>query len=74
MVTVRHGADHESAELAGQTIADVRNAYESVFNIPESAIVKANDHEVNEEYVIKDGDKILFDKNDDKFTTANAIG
>ena len=69
MVTVRHGADHESAELAGQTIADVRNAYESIFNIPPTSVVKANQHEVSEDYVVKDGDKILFDKPDEKFIT-----
>lgn len=70
MVTIVHGADNESAELAGRSIREVRAAYESVFNIPGNALAKVNNQEVSEDRIVSDGDKIVFDKPDDKFTTA----
>jgi len=67
MVTVAHGADVEAADLAGRTVRDVRTAYANVFNIKEDAIAKVNGKQVSDDHVVKDSDKVVFEKRADKY-------
>ena len=67
MITVAHGADSETADMTGRPVREVRAAYENVFNIPRNAIAKVNNQETSEDYVLKEGDKVVFDKPHDKF-------
>jgi len=67
MVTVVHGADTESADLAGRTVRDVRTLYANVFNIKDESIAKVNGKQVSDDYVVKDDDKVVFDKKADKY-------
>ena len=66
MVTVVHGVDSESADLAGRTMQEVRMLYANVFNMPADATAKVNGKEVGENYVVQDNDKIAFEKKADK--------
>jgi len=67
MVTIVHGADCETADLAGRTVHDVRALYANVFNIRDDAIAKVNGKQVNEDHLIQDNDKVVFDKKADKY-------
>ncbi len=67
MVTVVNGTDVETAELDGRTVSDIRSTYASVFNIGDDSFAKVNGKEVGEDYVVKDGDKVIFDKKADKY-------
>lgn len=67
MITVVHGADVESADFAGRTVRDVRTAYANVFNIKDDTVAKVNGKQVGEDYVLKDGEKLVFDKKADKY-------
>lgn len=72
MVTIVCESNSESADFAGRTVGDARAAYEVVFSIPAGAIPKVNNKQVSETYVLQDGDKLSFEKDDDKFSQAAA--
>lgn len=67
MVRVVHGVDFEEADLAGRTLAEVRTAYRNTFNIGEGAVAKVNGKEAGPDHVVKDGDKVSFEKTADKY-------
>ena len=66
MITIVYGSDHEEADLSGRSVGEVRTMYEGVFHIPRSAIAKGNGQQVGEDYVLKDGEKLSFEKAYDK--------
>lgn len=59
-----YGADQDNGNLAGLSVADVRRMYENQFNIPSDAVAFVNGKSVSDEqgYVVKEGDKVRFDK------------
>jgi CYTH domain-containing protein len=68
--TVIYGVDQESGNLAGMTVAEVRIAYQQQFNIPTDAVAFVNGSRVENEnkYVVKEGDKVTFDRTSDRGT------
>lgn len=64
VATVIYGVDQESGNLAGMTVAEVRLAYQQQFNIPTDAVAFVNGSKVENEnkYVVKEGDKVTFDR------------
>ena len=63
MVTVMHGADFEERDdLAKRTVAEVRALYEQLFNISPDAVPLLNGRQVEEDAVLKDGNKLEFTK------------
>lgn len=70
MVTVIHGPDHESADVAGRTVEEVRTSYENIFNIGREAVPLVNNKQVTDEYVLGDGDKLTFEADARKFRAA----
>ena len=67
MVSIVFGADHDQADVAGRAVREVRASYKNVFNIPDDAIAKVGGKQVTEEYALKDGEKLVFDKSADKY-------
>ena len=70
MITVAHGPDSEQADLTGRSVQEVREAYRHVFSISDDAVPKVNGSQVSETYELQESDKLLFDKNADKFLAA----
>jgi molybdopterin converting factor small subunit len=64
MVQIKYGDYHEIAELAGKTVAEVRQQYKPLLNIPDRAKTKLNDRGINRklesETVLKDDDTLRF--------------
>lgn len=63
MVTVISGANDATAELAGQTVAQVRAQFTKPLSIPAGAKATVNGGSVSETYVLRDGDNLSFTKN-----------
>ena len=61
-VQIRHGADDDIAEAAEMTVGEVREQYQAPFNIAPGATALVNNEEVDDKYVLKDGDKLEFMK------------
>lgn len=63
MVTVISGANEASAELAGQTVGSVRASFRTPLNIPAGARATVNSTAVDDQYVLREGDNLVFTKN-----------
>ena len=65
MVEIRYREHREEAGLAGKSVAEVREQYKSVFDMPDKARVKLNGKEVKPDLesgmLLNDGDKLLFE-------------
>ena len=66
MVELRYGSQYEVADLAGRNLAEVRQWYVRVLDIPESAIIKLNGKAVQRkdepDITLKDSDELRFVK------------
>ncbi len=71
MNTIIHGVDAENADLAGQTVSAARSMYRHVFNIADDAIPKVDGKQVDEDHVLQDGQKLVFEPKADKFGEAS---
>lgn len=60
MVTVISGANEATAQLAGQTVADVRNAFGAALNIGPQARATVNGRAVDNTTVLSEGDRLVF--------------
>lgn len=64
MVEIRFKGNYEVADLAGKSLADVRQDYEGRFDIPAKATVKLNDRKVRqsqeESIKLRDSDEVRF--------------
>lgn len=64
MVQLKYGDYHEMAELAGKTVAEVREQYKPLFDIPDRAKTKLNDKSIKKnqesETLLKDDDTLRF--------------
>ncbi|MBI5138549.1 MAG: thiamine biosynthesis protein ThiS [Candidatus Vogelbacteria bacterium] len=56
------GANAESADVAGKTLAEVRQAYQDVLNIDPRAEVRLGGKPVGPDYVLQEGDQVEFIK------------
>ena len=64
-VTVSCGVDSEtSPELAGMTVAQLREMFRHTMNIGPHAVAVVRGKEVGEDYVAKPGDSVEFVKKD----------
>ncbi len=65
MVEIRYREHREEAELAGKSVAQVREQYKQVFDMPDKAKVKLNGKEVELDLeprmLLNEGDKLLFE-------------
>ena len=63
-VEVNYGAHSEAADLEGQTVGEVREQYQMVFNIPDSSQVTLNGQplarENERDTKLKDNDRLDF--------------
>lgn len=63
-VSISSGANTENnLELAGQTVAQVRQRFGEALSIPAGARATVNNKAVDETYVLRDGDRLAFVKN-----------
>jgi len=62
MVTVTSGANDASAQLAGQTVGQVRTAFAKALNIPAGAKATVNSKAVSDDYTLRSGDALNFVK------------
>jgi hypothetical protein len=66
MVTVCYGSYEEHPDMSGRSVAEIRQAYQVAWRIAGEAIAKVNNKQVSEDYILKDDDRLLFEKNDKK--------
>ena len=63
-VEVNYGAHSEAADLEGQTVAEVREQYHGVFNIPDNCQATLNDQPLardkERDTKLKDNDRLDF--------------
>jgi len=59
---VVYGVNELDLELAGKTVSEVWKALEQVFNIPRDAVITVNGSRTDDEYVVRPGDEIEFQK------------
>lgn len=63
-VSLSSGANSAPAlEIAGQTVAQVRTQFAEAMSIPAGSRATVNGKAVEENYVLRDGDKLAFVKN-----------
>ena len=68
MITIKCGPNQESAELAGYTVAQVREMYQTEFNIPSDAVplINGTQNDQGEKYSLKDGETLEFSTKNQK--------
>jgi ThiS family len=59
---VIYGVNELDLDLAGKTVHGIWKALEQVFNIPRDAAVTVNGSQVGDDYVVRPGDEIEFQK------------
>ncbi len=59
---VVYGVNELELDLAGKSIRGIWKALEQVLNIPRDALVTVNGARVDDEYVVRPGDEIEFQK------------
>jgi hypothetical protein len=59
---VIYGVNELDLDLAGKSVRGIWKALEQVFNIPRDAQVTVNGAKVDDEYVVRPGDEIEFQK------------
>ena len=59
-VQVTHGVNSNSFDVAGQTVAYVRENLETLYGIPAGAVALVNGEQVTEDFVLKASDAIDF--------------
>ena len=59
---VIYGVNELDLDLAGKSVHGIWKALEQVFNIPRDAQVTVNGSRVDDEYVVRPGDEIEFQK------------
>ncbi len=59
---VIYGVNELDLDLAGKTVHGIWKALEQVFNIPRDAAVTVNGGRVEDDYVVRPGDEIEFQK------------
>jgi hypothetical protein len=59
---VIYGVNELDLDLAGKSVRGIWKALEQVFNIPRDAEVTVNGARVDDEYVVRPGDEIEFQK------------
>lgn len=62
MVTVISGANEANAELAGQTVGQVRESFAGPLNIAAGARATVNGLTADEGTILRDGDQVNFTK------------
>jgi hypothetical protein len=63
MVTVTSGANSGDLEgLAGQTVAQVRAAFASIYGIATDAVSTVNGNRVDGDYILNEGDELSFSR------------
>ncbi len=59
---VIYGVNELELDLAGKTVRGIWKVLEQVFNIPRDAVVTVNGARTDDEYVVRPGDEIEFQK------------
>jgi len=59
---VIYGVNELDLDLAGKTVHGIWKALEQVFNIPRDAAVTVNGARVEDDYLVRPGDEIEFQK------------
>ena len=59
---VIYGVNELDLDLAGKTVHGIWKALEQVFNIPRDAAVTVNGARVGDDYLVRPGDEIEFQK------------
>jgi hypothetical protein len=59
---VVYGVNELELDLAGKTVHGIWKALEQVFNIPRDAVITVNGSRTDDEYVVRPGDEIEFQK------------
>jgi hypothetical protein len=59
---VIYGVNELDLDLAGKTVRGIWKALEQVFNIPRDAVITVNGARTDDEYVVRPGDEIEFQK------------
>lgn len=62
MVTVISGANEATADLAGQSVGEVRRAFGAALNIPDGSKATVNGASASETYTLQSGDELSFVK------------
>ena len=62
MVRVISGANNDELSLEGKTVADVRSAFSTLFNIADNAQATVNGSPVEASYVLQADDELTFTK------------
>lgn len=63
MVTVTSGANSNDLDgLAGQTVAQVRQAFAGIFNIASDAVATLNGERVSADQILNEGDELVFSR------------
>ena len=60
MVTIISGANEATAQLAGQTVSDVRTAFGAALNLAAQARATVNGRAVENGTVLSEGDRLVF--------------
>ena len=59
---VIYGVNELDLELAGKPVSEIWKVLEQVFNIPRDALVSVNGARTDDDYVLRPGDEIEFQK------------
>ena len=59
---VIYGVNELDLDLAGKSVRGIWKVLEQVFNIPRDAVVTVNGTRVDDDYVVRPGDEIEFQK------------
>ena len=59
---VIYGVNELELDLAGKTVREIWKVLEQVFNIPRDAVITVNGSRTDDEYVVRPGDEIEFQK------------
>jgi hypothetical protein len=59
---VIYGVNELELDLAGKTVRGIWKVLEQVFNIPREAVVTVNGSRAEDDYVVRPGDEIEFQK------------
>ena len=62
MVTVKHGVNSNTFDVAGKTVGEVREQLADIMNIPETAQIRVNGQPAGEDHVLGENAQVEFVK------------
>lgn len=61
-INIEYGLNSLHVPEAGNTVQQVRQKYEGVLNLPDAVCTQVNGHSVEDDYVLKEGDDLTFER------------